>query len=196
MINITCKKTYTYYIDELPSVSYELKELIVKFLEKNTSPKDEITAEIDCQGDKHHIIVVTSNVEFPYMKMYKLQEAIPQMIEELNNKDKKKNDEDKEYVMGLKLIKMARNVYKSERLNEFVDSANKVFDLFVEYKKEKDWEMAHCYADDYKDLLNILTLIEKSEYKEAYHEYRSMDTAVREWVPSSVVQMLQTKSGM
>jgi hypothetical protein len=195
MINITCKKTYTYLIDGIDSISYELKELIVKFLMQNTSPKDEISAEIESLGKKN-IIIVTSNVEFPYMKMYKLQEKIPQMIEELNNKDKKKKAEDKEYVMGLKLIKMARNVYKSERLNEYVDSVNNVYDNFLDCKREKNWEMARCYADDYKDLLNILTLIEKSEYKEAYHEYRSMDTAVREWVPSSVVQMLQTKSGM
>ena len=194
MINITCKKTYTYFIDDLPSVSYELKELIVKFLEKYNDPKAEISAEIDCQGNHHHIIVVTSNVEFPYAKLFKLQEMIPWMIVDIENKDNKKKEEDKEYVMGLKLIKMARNVYKSERLNEYVDGANHVFDNFMDCKREKDWGMARCYADDYKDLLNILSLIEKSEYKEAYHEYRSMDTAAREWVPSSVVEMLQNKA--
>lgn len=194
-INITCKKNYTYYIEELPSVSYELKEQIEKFLQKNISSKDDVSATIDTESKKRRI-VVSSNVEFPYMKMYQLKEKIPAMIADIENKDKKKNEEDKEYVMGLKLIAMARNIYKSERLNEFVDSANEVYDNFLDCKREEDWEMARCYAEDYKDLLNILTLIEKSEYKEAYHEYRSMDTSAREWVPSSVVQMLVDKARM
>lgn len=194
MINITTKVTYIHTIKGVTSISYELKEMIVKFLKRNTSKSDVIEVDFNYTGSDD--IIVTSSVNFPQMKIFELQEEIPKMIKVIKDKENKKKNEDKEFVENWKKIKMAPNVYKNPILNMYVDSANRVFDNVMVYKREKDWGMARCSAADYEDLLNILTLIEKSEYKEAYFEYRHMDTAVREWVPDSVVQMLIDKAGM
>lgn len=193
MITINTKVTRTYTINGITDVSYELKEAIQKFLLMNTSPKDEISTEIDDDGKN---IIVTSTVDFHCMKLFELQQSIPKMIEAIQKKHRKDEILTKKAVLAWKKKKLPKGYFKSDRMTKFVEVVNDIHDSFTMCKKIKDWNVALCYAGDFDDLVNILTLIDKSEYKEAYHAYRSLDTIVRDDVPEEVVQMLIDKAGM
>lgn len=192
MIEYNTKVEFTFTFTGIPHLSYELKEAIHKFLEKNTSPKDYISSDIDSQESS---IVVTTNVNFPQNKLYELTQKIPKMIETIQKKHKDDEKMAIEFVMAWD--KKPLNVDQdSDRMRDFARSINKVYKSFKVCKSVKNWEGASLYASDFEDLCEVMTLTEKSEYKEAYFKYRHMDTAAREWVPSAVIQMLLDKAGM
>jgi hypothetical protein len=192
MIEYNTTVEFTFTFTGIPHISYELKEAIQKFLKMNTSPKDYINCEIDTQESN---IVVTTNVNFPQMKLYELKQQIPKMIEAIQNKHKDDEEMEKEFVMNWDK-KPLKEDQGSVCGREFARNINKVYTCFKDCKRAKNWEAASLYASDFDDLCEVLKLFQQSEYKEAYFKYRHMDTAAREWVPSTVRKMLVDKAGM
>lgn len=190
-ITTTLTKKYIYHFKGVDKHFHEIQDKIVDNVKGIL--ECEVDSDIDIKDDGCVINVITP-VEIPFMSLSAITNAIPVWYDECEEKENQELEKDRKFYLNW-ISKIVVPEYKDfkETHQPFVRNIRAKFADAVNYAKNQEWDMAVVCAADFDDLLSILKKVERNEMKQAYKDYRSLDTAVREYVPSEVVNKLCPK---
>ena len=193
-ITTSLTKTYTYHFHGVKEYLHEIKGRILEQVTSVLECQVDSNIDIDMVGTKY-VINISTPVEIPFMTLSDITNLIPRWHEEFENKEKQDLEFDKEYYRSWKEDTVLRKAKPTDPkyIVEFIRNIGAVYSDAVRCAKQGDWHGAALNVHDYKDLIDILEDIEGGDYKQAYKDYRALDTAVREYVPTELVNRLCPK---
>jgi hypothetical protein len=188
LTKVACK---VHYDLKVPEGSWELQEMIKKYLGKVELEFQHDALDIEGTNKSHTLYSLIMDRELNGEQIADLLQNIPIWCKKIDAKEKKELAKQK-----VEVEKWLKDYKEPERHKDIVITKlhSVLLGYYTDIKEDfenKKYDMAHCHMCDFKDLTKIYLMVCNGEdHKKIREEVRSLDTIVREDIPTKVYEMI------